>query len=332
MTRITENQLSRSMMHDVLRNRQQVNKFGSQLSSGYKVTTPGDSKHSGTISQYRELLARIEGHSNRIKGLEGALSFQEEIVSQAGDAMIRAKEIATQAANETNGTEERKLLAAEVWELRDHLMSLANSKYQGKYIYGGAVDNAAPYSPGVPYTNPSEGPASQRYRFNVANAAGTDIVRQVNITDDTRINMNTPGNEIFDNALHALERLGRALEGYETELDGNGVPNGGGDAFTFPADKEQQTNDILAAIDLLETARNEDFMTEQISLGGRMKRLQSAESILEMSSVSAQDVLNRLQNADFVESASYLAEAQGALEASLMVSSMVLNQSILDYL
>jgi len=329
MTRITENQLSRSMMHDVLRNRQQVNKYSNELSSGYKVSTPGDSKHSGTISQYRELLSRIQGHSERIKGLEGALSFQEEIMGQAGGVLIRAKELATQAANETNGIAERRLLAAEVWELRDHLVTLANSQYQGKYVYGGAADNAAPYTAGA-YDEPAEGSASRRYSYTAA--VGSDLVRQVNITDDTRVNANTPGNTIFDNAIHALERLGRALEGFNTDLDVNGVPNGQGAAMDLPAEKDQQTTELQGIIDLFDTAREEDFMPEQVSLGGRMKRLQSAEAVLEMSSFSAQDVLNRLQNADFVESAGHLAEAQGALEASLAVSARVLNQSILDFL
>jgi flagellin-like hook-associated protein FlgL len=161
-----------------------------------------------------------------------------------------------------------------------------------------------------------------------ASNAGASVVKSIKVTDDMSISVNTPGSEVFGRAILALESLGRALSNYDTTVD-NGAATGAGTTFTTIQD---QTSAISAALDLLKRAREEDIMPERVNLGGRMKRLEAAESVLELSSFSAKQVLNQLQDTDFAESASNLSQAQTALEASLAVSSRILQQSILDYL
>lgn len=328
MTRISDIQMSRSLVHNILSSREDVNRFGQEISTGYKVAEPGDSNVAGTVAQFRETVQRIEGYGQRISTVQGLLTFQDDTLSSANNVLVRAKEIAAQAANETNGVTERQQMAAEVWALRDQLVSLANSKYQGRYVYGGADDDDPPYD-AASYTNPSTGSANQRYYFD--NESGTALTRTVKITDDIEITVNTPGNAVFDEGIQALERLGRALEGFDT-LPTSGAPSGAGNAFTFPQDYSLQTDAIQNAITLIDTARETDIMPERVTLGGKLKRLETAQSLLELSKVSAQEVLSRLQDADLATSGSNLSLAQTALQASLTVTSRVLNLSILDYI
>jgi flagellin-like hook-associated protein FlgL len=103
-------------------------------------------------------------------------------------------------------------------------------------------------------------------------------------------------------------------------------------AYTFPADYAAQTQEIRDSITLLTQARDQDILPERVSLGGRLRRLETAESLLSLTKVSADEVLSRIQNVDETEAAASLAEAQNALESSYTVTARVLRLSILDYI
>ncbi len=330
MGRIAENQLVGIAVRGVQVNRERVAKYSNEVTTGLKVTNPGDSSLSGSIAQFRESLSKVDAYKTRVTIVKSTLTFQEDILAQAEEIMIRSKEIAQQAANETIGEDARRHMAAEVFQLRDHLVSLANSTYQGKYIYGGTEDGDPPFdsTTAVQYANPATGNASIRYAHDGQN--GRSDTKNVNITDTLSIEINTDGT-IFSNGIDALERLGRALEGFSTG-PATGAPDGTGTAFVFPTDYDQQTLDIRSAMDLLDTAREDDFLEERIGIGGKLRRLETAEALLDLSKVNAEELLDKLQNADTIESASNLSLAQTALEASFAVTSRILNLSILDYI
>lgn len=110
------------------------------------------------------------------------------------------------------------------------MVSLANSTYQGRYIYGGTADDQPPYAETTPYDVPASGDATKRYEFQALD--GSDMAKEVKLTDDLTLTITTPGNEIFDDAIFALERLARAVAGYQTN-PADGQPDGTGDAYVF---------------------------------------------------------------------------------------------------
>ena len=328
MTRITENSVARNLLLAVQQNRQMIDKYGNEVSSGLKVADPGDSTFSGTISQLGGTLERLEGFKRAVSNITGMLTFQDDVLSQANELLVRAKEIAAQGANETNSETERAALAEEVFQLRDEMVSLANSKYLGSYIFSGNATDTPAYSAAA-YTEGGSAASKERYVYTTA--LGCDDTRSVEISDGLSLQVNTPGNLIFDNAIQALERLGRSLQGYAT-TPASGAPDGGGSAYSMPADFSVQTEDIRDAMELLDTARESDIEPQRVNLGGRLKRLETAKSLLEMNITSAKLVLSDLRDADIVDSATNLSMAQTALEASLTVTMQTLNMTILDYL
>ena len=328
MTRITENSVARNLLLAVQQNRQMIDKYGNEVSSGLKVADPGDSTFSGTISQLGGTLERLEVLKRAVSNITGMLTFQDDVLSQANELLVRAKEIAAQGANETNSETERAALAEEVFQLRDEMVSLANSKYLGSYIFSGNATDTPAYSAAA-YTEGGSAASKERYVYTTA--LGCDDTRSVEISDGLSLQVNTPGNLIFDNAIQALERLGRSLQGYAT-TPASGAPDGGGSAYSMPADFSVQTEDIRDAMELLDTARESDIEPQRVNLGGRLKRLETAKSLLEMNITSAKLVLSDLRDADIVDSATNLSMAQTALEASLTVTMQTLNMTILDYL
>lgn len=327
--RVTDSQSVRGLLTGVQRQRVLIDKLGQDISSGYKVRNPGDSSDAATIAQFHQTLERYEGYKNRIAAVQSYLVFQDDALKDVNEVLTRARELATQGANEPNGVEVRLEMAEEVWELRDHLISIANTKYQGKYVYNGTVDDQVPFTP-LTYTVPASGSASQRYVYDIGNNSGTQENKTVQISDDLNIVINTPGDGVFEDAIAALERLGRALSGYRT-TPATGIPDGGGTAYTFPDDLEEQTADIQATIDMIDAA-NALVEIERVDLGGRMRRIETAESVMELHETTAIEALSKLQFTDMAEAATQLSQAQYALEASLTVSAKILNQSLLDFI
>ncbi len=328
MTRVTESQLGRVNLSNISRSKEKILKLNEEIDSGYKVQTPSDSDASAVIEKYHQALDKLATYKNRTASVKSFLTYQDDNLSQVSDLLNRAREVATQAANSTNSPGTRAQMAEEVFQIRDHLVSLANAQYQGKYIWGGAQDTNQPYDAQT-YTNPPTGGASQRYVWD--NLAGRDITRTVNISENLTIGIDSQGNTVFDNALQGLERLGRALAGYQTS-PASGVPTGAGAAYNFPTDYTLQTQDIQNALNLLDQARSNDIEPKRVELGGKLRRIDTAESLLSLTQTNAEEALDKLQNADIAESASALTQAQSVLQASLSVTARVMNQSILDYL
>lgn len=328
MTRITERQLSRNIVSQIIDSRRNVSRISDDISSGLQVRNPGDSNNAGTISQLRQSIEKVDGFQNRITTSQSFLAFQEDILAQASDLLIRAKEIAEQASNETNSAATRAQMSAEVFQIRDHLVSLANSTYQGRYVFGGNDEDDPPYDAAT-YTNPATGSASQRYVYD--SDSGSTSTKSIYLTETLQIRLNTAGSQLFNNAVQGLERLGRAMAGYET-LPASGSPDGTGAAYTFPSQYSTQTQAIKNALDQLDTARESDIMQERVDLAGRQRRIDTAKALLAVTKESAQTELDSLQSTDMVSAATDLSQAQTSLQASLTVSSRVLDLSIIDFL
>lgn len=328
MIRISQNQSVRDLVANTMDNKRRVSDYSNQLTTGVRAAKPSDSVDAGAISRYQQQIAKIDSYSNVVAQAKSYLDFQDQIVSQANEIMVRAKEIAQQGANETLEQNARAQLAQELFQIRDQMASLANSSYQGKYVYAGANDETPPVNQNV-YTEPATGDANKRYSFdtNPADSVGKNI----RLTDEISVSLSTKADTLFGTSMEALERLSRALAGYST-TPASGTPDGGGTAYTFPTDAHTQTADIRTCIDLIDTARNTDLIPERVSIGGRLRRIETGQALLDLSKNSAKEVLSRLQDADETEAASNLQQAQTALQASYTVTAKVLRMTILDYI
>jgi flagellar hook-associated protein 3 FlgL len=351
-----------SFMRQISQVRAQLDEAQIQVSTGRKVNTPSDDPgKAGIISQLNNTLGRIGRHQQRIAYSTNLLQQQENIVANSDNIMVRAKEIAQQASNEVMGVDERQILSDEVFALRDTLVSLANSKVQGRYIYGGGEDQRPPYreQPAAPsllsYTPidppyPADGAANKRFSFKVTRSlddpgtAGVDEtydaaddLRTVKITDNQTVRVNSRGDDVFANSIATLEKLGRALLGADTDTfpapapplpPGAGNSDGTGVAF---ADYQAQTAALLTSIDEIDTARN-DLITERTSLGARLSRVSLAEEILASTKIDVDTSRSLNQDADIFEATAGLAQLQVGLEATLTSGARLNQLTLMDFI
>jgi flagellar hook-associated protein 3 FlgL len=330
MSRISENQYVSTLVYNIGRNKRKLDEYGQQISSGVAVTKPSDSNNSAIIVDLQNQVTRTSSHLQRIEKVRSTLVTQEGILSNATDIIVRAKELASQMSNEVHSVESRSSAAIEVWALRNQLVDIANTKLEGRFIYGG-IDNDDPPFDAETTTYTTYGSAESQKRFVFDNYDEPPTIsptdRQTQIADTQYITVSSAGNEVFGDSIESLEKLARALEGYETD-----IPNNNFAQFTQPQDYNLQTNVIRETIDELENSRTTQLQPQITSLGERQKRLDFAKSLQELTNESAKSYLSSLQDTDIPEAATQLSLAQSALEASYNVTNRLLNISILDYL
>lgn len=332
-----------SQIYDV---RNKLDETRNQISSGRKVYNPSDDPgRSGTIVNLQNLSQRIDRHLERVVTARNYLTTQEQVVSSSNEVLIRAEELATQAANGTYSAEVRRQIGEEVFQLRDQLVALANTKHSGVYIYGGLDDGDTPFDANAAfYPTPAPGvnaAANTHYQLDSAvTFPGQDDTRTVRISDTESIRINTPAGDVFLDAVNSLERLGRALQGVRTDLvdaDGDGAiddpdPAGTHTAYTFPADYNLQTQAIRDALNSIQSARVNDIDTEISSIGARTNRLDQTEQILNTLKQNTEVSRASIQDADIFEASANFANLQTSLEALLSSGSRISSLSLLDYL
>jgi len=318
----------------IFQQRQLIANVENELSTGLRVIRPSDdAARAGAIQGFQSTLLRLQRHEERIAFATNLLSQQEGVLTEAGDLMLRAKELAQSAANGTLSPDQRQLIAQEVWGLRDSMVSLANTQIQGRYIYGGALDDAAPFQQmdygGVP-ADPE--PGNVRWTFDDT-AAGHDLTRTVRIGDSIDVRINSDGGDVWQRSIGVLERLGRALDGYSTDPSNPLTPpDGTGAAYNFPGDETTQQNDILALIDAIDTASTQDLLAERTDVGGRLARVEQAQALLDSVQVETEKSRSKLQDADVFDAASRFSLLQNGLEASLAVGARVNSLTLLNFI
>lgn len=345
-TRVSTGQYIDSFTNQINKSRVRLDVTRNQLSSGLRVFNPSDDPgRSGTILNLQSVLQRIDGHQKRISLVKNSLETQEGIVSSANDIMIRAQELATQAANGTYTVEVRRQIADEIFQLRDQLVGLANSQYQGVYLYGGLSEGDAPFDVNNTFfptpTGSTYPAANQHYVLDpVATNPGQDTTRTISISDTETIRINSTARSVFLDSVNAIERLGRALVGVRTDLidaDADGAiddpdPAGTHTAFTFPAEYGLQTQEILASLNAIQSARVNNIETELSSIGARVNRIDQTKQILDTLKLNTESSRATIQDTDIFEASSQFANLQTSLEALLASGSRIASLSLLDYI
>ena len=125
--------------------RKQAEKLQSQIGTGERLTRSSDdpvaaAKLRGLSRQDR--LRNIDQRNSERAAAD--LRLSDQALTSMADIVIRAKELALQGANNTLSDQNREAIAAEVANLRENLLFLANSRdTSGQSLFGGETAGLA---------------------------------------------------------------------------------------------------------------------------------------------------------------------------------------------
>src|SRR5690606_11787867 len=124
-----------------------------QAATQKRINKPSDDP----LASARVLAARTEerGNTQFIKNINNArsfLEFSDQSLSELGDILVRATELAISQSNDASGNEETRLVtASEIDQIYNQSVQIGNRKLGERYIFGGFKTQTRPFTPDGAY-------------------------------------------------------------------------------------------------------------------------------------------------------------------------------------
>jgi flagellar hook-associated protein 3 FlgL len=268
-----------------------------EVSTGKSVNNPGDNPAAVAALVINDAQTSQDAQfQTNIGDLQSKFQVADSVLNSASQVLTSAISLGTQGATGTLTTADRQSIAAQVAGLQQQMLSLANTSYQGAYIFAGTDVTTQPF------TQNSSAPSGVTY-------SGNSAVTNVEISQGQSIQTNLPGDQVFansaGNAFAALNDLTNALN------SGTG---------------------IAAANTEVQNAFNQ-LNNQRVFYGNSLSQLQSTESFLSQDTVNLSQQQNTLIGANLTQAISDLSQSQTAEQASLSATAQILNlPNLLQYI
>jgi flagellar hook-associated protein 3 FlgL len=115
----------------------------------------------------------------------GQLQVADSALGSVVSQLTQAISLATSANNGTMNASDVKSIGNQISGILDEVQSLANTNYQGQYIFSGGETGTAPFS-----TSTATSPAATNYN-------GGETVNFLVLPNGQKIQLNVPGDQIF---------------------------------------------------------------------------------------------------------------------------------------
>lgn len=158
--RISTQMIFRQGVDGILQQQARTVQTQGQLATGQRVNKPSDDPvMAARIQELERSLAQQDVFLNNISRVEQRLNTEESVLTSAGELIQRVRELTVQASNDAIGDRQRELIAIELRERLDQLVSIANTRDgDGEYLFAGAQSETRPFvlgSSGVTYQGDS---------------------------------------------------------------------------------------------------------------------------------------------------------------------------------
>jgi flagellar hook-associated protein 3 FlgL len=269
-----------------------------QVATGKSVTVPSDNPAAAAdMVQNTIETADVDQYTQNIGSVTSLVQTADSALSSVVTSLTQAVSLGTEGANGTDSASNQQAIAAQVQGLLTSVVSQANLSYQGAYVFGGTASATAPY------TADSSSPTG--YTYN-----GNDDVNSVKIGDNTSVQVNLPGSQVFSNAsvnvLGSLSSLVTALQSGNTAAIGTA------------------TNAVSAAL---------NYVGQQRAVYSNAEgQLTSQEAFLQQETVSLSSQQTSLIGVDEAKAATNLSQAETDNNAALAAAAKVLPDTLLNYL
>lgn len=299
--RIGTLQMFRQGVNAILDQQTQLAGTQLQLSSGKRINRPSDDPTGAArLLGLSESLKVTEQYQKNIEHVRARLELEDSALGAVGDALQRARELTVQALNDTNGPQDRAAIAAEVRQLMDEVLGLANRKdAAGEYLFGGFQGQNTPFS--------HDGAGTFTYN-------GDQGQRQVQVGPARQVADGDSGLDVFMKVPLAgggYEDVFSTLYNLATDLEAN-APN------------SASLGQIDAAMDHL--------LSFRATTGARLNALDGQKSINGAYLEQLENVRSDIEDLDYAEAASRLSQQTVTLQAAQQAFVRVQNLNLFNFL
>jgi flagellar hook-associated protein 3 FlgL len=278
-----------------------------QLSTSKSVLKPSDSPDkTTTITRLQSAIARQDSYVSTIKTTLDKLSQQETALKSSSNILVRMKELAIQAANDTMSPQDRKEIGIEVAGLRDQVRSLANTQdVNGAFIFSGSRIDTAAYGINVDGQRPYQGDQTVGY---------------VPVGAQREVDNNRTGTQAFSRIIRTDQQGNKESVGFFKVMDD-----------FVSALINNKPGEIQRSVGELDTAQH--GMTESIAnVGSGMNVLESQQAVAEENILRMKTTLSDVKDVDYTEAITQMNKDMLALEAAQSSFSKISQLNLFDYI
>ena len=278
-----------------------------QLSTGLQIVKPSDAPDKASlVTRLESELARQKSHQDTLKSVNVRLTAEETALKNTSDVMARIKELAVQAANDTVGAQDRQSIALEMSNLREQILSLANSQdSNGNYLFSGSRAGSPAFSKD----------ASGRVQYQ-----GDQARMQVNVGDNRRINMNMPGSDAFTRVIRDDGKGNKSGVDFFQSLDD-----------LVAAVKNSDHTAIQRGVSEVDTLQN--GVSEGLGqIGADLTVVDLQTSVLDQVVLRLKTTRSDVEDLDYTEAITRMNKDQLALEAAQSSFSKISQLSLFKFL
>lgn len=189
--RISTNQIYDQSIRAIMDNQRGLAETQESLATGKKLNRPSDDPvGAAKVIRLTEELDQLNQYQRNIDLVTGSLEQQEAVLSNINDAANRARTLAIQAGSGVLSDADRRAIGAEMEQLRDEVFDLMNTQdADGNYIFAGHQSQSQAFT---------LNPAATTNPVSFAGDAGENSVQ---LSDSTRVQSTSSGQEVFQNVL-----------------------------------------------------------------------------------------------------------------------------------
>lgn len=295
--RVTSSMQNTQLLRNLRNNNADIMSWQNKLATGEKISKPSDDPVGiGYQLRYTTELSRNEQYKANAETGTGWLTQTDSVLQQAYSVLQRLNVLVNQAANGTITDDVRVQIGKEVSQLKEQMISIGNSTYDGRHIFNGQKTDVAPYS------------------SDPANDKTDSGVYYLNVSSSVSVPVSISGETVFGKAGDPSDsNIFAMFDDIMNKLntgDQEGLSN--------------SLSDIEGSIDRISQSLAE--------VGARMNRFELITSRIADEKVSLSALKSNVADVDMADALIQLQLEQNVLQASLSVAAKVMQMSLLDYI
>lgn len=317
ITRISTVSMQNNLINQITNNQNKFYELQNQALSGNKINSIIDNPvGAAKIIILNDGLSKLESYKKNVSAAQSEYEIMDNTLANVVDRLQRANELANSASNEYNTPENLQAIKNEISSIKETILSLSNTQYMDMYIFSGTNTNTNAF------TLNDDGSVV----YNGTPQTG-DYKRQLEVADGTYLTLNAPGDNLFgsyDVATQTGSGIFKTLTELEVALDSASSE----DATVSSEGFEKIRSSINLVQDGIETVTG-----VRSRYGTYAQKADMSANSLEENSILMKGDLSEIKDVDLAEIYSNLITQQYALQASMQVGAMTLQQSsLLNYI
>jgi flagellar hook-associated protein 3 FlgL len=290
--RVTSAQSYESLLNGIQTIQQRLQQAQTELTTGNKINQLSDDPSGAAdIVRLTADKSEIDQYRNNAAAAQNRLQTTDSVLSSVQSVLQRVISLGEGALTNPSAALPS---TPEIMGLREQLVSLANTAYQGTYLFGGSVADKPPYA-----EQPDQSVGYQ----------GNSQVIQVQVGRASTLQVQIPGDQVFSGSVDVFDSVKKLSDAIQA-----------GDKTAI----QTEVNNLQQYFDSVSAVRSQ--------VGALTNTAQNVQSDLQSYEIARASDQSRIQSADLAKVSTDFTQAETSLQAAMAAGAKISQLSLLDFL